>query len=134
MTPPGRQGQGLPGQVRLRSTSARAKEQQGEQADVCAGKDDDKRAQRTRGDALLLGPSPRRLLGLCGSLERTLLERTALALRLPLALADTVLVRKRVILVRKIYIGVWGRGAQTGNSLKRGVCVCERVACVARGG
>ena len=23
-----------------------------------------------------------------------------------------------------IYIGVWGRGAQTGNSLKRGVCVC----------
>ena len=30
----------------------------------------------------------------------------------------------------KIYIGVWGRGAQTGNSLKRGMCVCERVACV----
>ena len=27
-------------------------------------------------------------------------------------------------------IGVWGRGAQTGNSLKRGVCVYERVACV----
>ena len=27
-------------------------------------------------------------------------------------------------------IGVWGRGAQTGNSLKRGVYVCERVACV----
>ena len=27
-------------------------------------------------------------------------------------------------------IGVWGRGAQTGNSLQRGVCVYERVACV----
>ena len=27
-------------------------------------------------------------------------------------------------------VGVWGRGAQTGNSLKRGVCVYERVACV----
>ena len=38
-------------------------------------------------------------------------------LRLVLFVEDTLL-----------SIGVWGRGAQTGNSLKRGVCVCERVA------
>ena len=34
------------------------------------------------------------------------------------------------LLCNLCYIGVWGRGAQTGNSLKRGVYVCERVACV----
>ena len=38
-----------------------------------------------------------------------------------------VLVCMYVCLCACMYVGVWGRGAQTGNSLKRGVCVCASV-------